>query len=171
MMDCKKALTEADGDIDKAVEILRVKQAQGASKRRRARGHRGHGRRPTSTPTARSACSSRSTARPTSSPATTTSSRSPSDIALHIAAAAPEYVTEEDVPRGAPGDASCASTSSRRPTSPRTSAPKIAEGKLRKWYETVVLLNQPHVNGDKYDGKTIEPAARRAVRPRPARTS
>jgi elongation factor Ts len=32
---------------------------------------------------------------------------------------------------------------------------KIAEGKLRKWYETVVLLNQPHVNGDKYDGKTV----------------
>ncbi|MFA6576760.1 MAG: elongation factor Ts, partial [Nocardioides sp.] len=25
MMDCKKALTEADGDFDKAVEILRIK--------------------------------------------------------------------------------------------------------------------------------------------------
>jgi len=32
---------------------------------------------------------------------------------------------------------------------------KIAQGKLAKWYETVVLLEQPHVNGDKYDGKTI----------------
>ncbi len=28
MMDCKKALTEADGDIDKAIEILRVKQGK-----------------------------------------------------------------------------------------------------------------------------------------------
>ena len=33
---------------------------------------------------------------------------------------------------------------------------RIAEGKLRKWMEEVVLLNQPHINGDKYDGKTIE---------------
>jgi elongation factor Ts len=34
--------------------------------------------------------------------------------------------------------------------------PKIAEGKLRKWLEEVTLLNQPHVNADRYEGKTIE---------------
>src|SRR4030088_1086023 len=28
MMDCKKALTEADGDIEKAIEILRVRQGK-----------------------------------------------------------------------------------------------------------------------------------------------
>ena len=39
---------------------------------------------------------------------------------------------------------------------PENVRPKIAEGKLRKWMEEVVLLNQPHVNLDKYDGKTIE---------------
>ena len=33
MMDCKKALDEADGDFDKAVEILRVKGAAKAAKR------------------------------------------------------------------------------------------------------------------------------------------
>ena len=33
---------------------------------------------------------------------------------------------------------------------------RIAEGKLRKWMEETVLLNQQHVNVDKYDGKTIE---------------
>ena len=33
MMDCKKALTEADGDFDKAVELLRVKGAAKAAKR------------------------------------------------------------------------------------------------------------------------------------------
>jgi elongation factor Ts len=33
---------------------------------------------------------------------------------------------------------------------------KIAEGKLRKWLEEVVLLDQPHVNADKYEGRTIE---------------
>src|SRR5262245_25546649 len=33
MMDCKKALEEADGDFDKAVEILRVKGAKDVNKR------------------------------------------------------------------------------------------------------------------------------------------
>jgi elongation factor Ts len=32
---------------------------------------------------------------------------------------------------------------------------KIAEGKLAKWYSEVVLLDQPHVNTDKHEGKTI----------------
>ena len=33
---------------------------------------------------------------------------------------------------------------------------KISEGRLRKWLEEVVLLNQAHVNADKHDGRTIE---------------
>ncbi len=33
MMDCKKALDEADGDIDKAVEVLRIKGAKDIGKR------------------------------------------------------------------------------------------------------------------------------------------
>ena len=33
MMDCKKALEEADGDFDKAVEILRIQGAKGVTKR------------------------------------------------------------------------------------------------------------------------------------------
>jgi elongation factor Ts len=33
VMECKKALTEADGDIDKAVEILRGKSAASAAKK------------------------------------------------------------------------------------------------------------------------------------------
>ena len=32
----------------------------------------------------------------------------------------------------------------------------IAEGKLKAWMGDVVLLNQSHVNADKYEGKTIE---------------
>ena len=39
---------------------------------------------------------------------------------------------------------------------PENVRPKIAEGKLRKWMEEVVLLNQEHVNPDKHDSKTIE---------------
>jgi elongation factor Ts len=39
---------------------------------------------------------------------------------------------------------------------PENVRPKIAEGKLRKWLEEVVLLNQEHVNKDKHGGQTIE---------------
>jgi len=34
--------------------------------------------------------------------------------------------------------------------------PKIVEGRVKKWLEEVVLLNQEHVNKDKHGGKTIE---------------
>ena len=33
---------------------------------------------------------------------------------------------------------------------------RIVEGQLAKWRKEVALLDQPHVNGDKHDGKTIE---------------
>ncbi len=36
MMDCKKALDEADGDVDKAVEALRIKGQKGVAKREAA---------------------------------------------------------------------------------------------------------------------------------------
>ena len=32
---------------------------------------------------------------------------------------------------------------------------KIVEGRLKKWLEDIVLLDQKHVNEDKHDGKTI----------------
>jgi len=39
---------------------------------------------------------------------------------------------------------------------PEHAREKAAEGKLRKWFEEVVLLHQTHVNPDKHEGKTIE---------------
>jgi elongation factor Ts len=77
------------------------------------------------------------------------------DIALHIAAANPLYTSVQDIPaeeiesekrvyEGQLGDV------------PEQAREKALEGKLRKWYEEVVLLEQPHVNGDKHDGKSIE---------------
>ena len=45
MMDCKKALTEADGDMDKAVECLREKGLASRSEEGRPHRRRGHGLR------------------------------------------------------------------------------------------------------------------------------
>ena len=54
MMDCKKALDEAEGDVDKAVEILRVKGQKGVAKREGRTAANGAGRRssPTTAPPA-----------------------------------------------------------------------------------------------------------------------
>ena len=154
MMDCKKALEEAGGDIDKAVEALRVKMGNKVGKL---------AGRETSEGTIQSyihangkvgvlvqvECNTDFVARNDDFVAFA------KDVALHIAAANPLYVTVEEIPaedleaekrvyEGQLGDV------------PEQAREKALEGKLRKWYEEVVLLEQPHVNVDKHDGKTIE---------------
>jgi elongation factor Ts len=154
MMDCKSALTESGGDMDKAIEILRVKgQAQAAKK----------GDRATSEGTVQSYihanakvgvlvevdCETDFVARNDEFVAFAR------DIALHIAAARPQYVSEDDVPEDARA-AELRIFEEQAADKPENVRPKIAEGKLRKWLEEVVLLNQQHVNADKHEGKTIE---------------
>jgi elongation factor Ts len=77
------------------------------------------------------------------------------DIALHIAAAAPLYVSEEDVPEEARA-AEARIAEEQAADKPEQARPKIVEGKLRKWLEEVVLLNQEHVHTEKHERKTIE---------------
>ena len=70
--------------------------------------------------------------------------------------ARPRNVSRRRRPGGGQGGRAARATSSRRPTSPRTSGRKIAEGKLNKWLDDVVLLDQRHVNADKHEEKTIQ---------------
>ena len=66
-----------------------------------------------------------------------------------------QWVSEDDVPQDAK-DAELRVFEQQAADKPEQVRGKIAEGKLRKWMEETVLLNQVHVNADKYDGKTIE---------------
>ena len=77
------------------------------------------------------------------------------DIALHIAAAAPVAITEQEVPAEDREREERIATeqAADRPENVRT---KIVTGKVDKWLDEVVLLRQKHVNTDKYEGKTIE---------------
>ncbi|MGH3099963.1 MAG: elongation factor Ts, partial [Thermoleophilia bacterium] len=78
------------------------------------------------------------------------------DVALHVAASpSVQYVSEDEIPEDAK-QAELRVFEQQAADKPENVRPKIAEGKLRKWMEEVVLLNQPHVNTDKYEGKTIE---------------
>jgi len=155
MMDCKKVLTETNGDIDAAVELLRVRLGDKALK---------VGGREATEGTVQAYihpnskvgvlievdCNTDFVARNDDFVAFA------KDIALHIAASpTTRYISEADIPE-ADREAELRVFEQQAADKPENVRPKIAEGKLRKWMEEVVLLNQPHVNGDKYDGKTIE---------------
>jgi elongation factor Ts len=156
MMDCKAALTEAGGDLDKAVDILRVKgQAQAAKRGERAASEG----LVTSYVHATGKigvlvevnCETDFVAR------TEPFEEFGRDVALHIAAAAPRYVSEDEVPQEEK-DAEMRIFQEQAAADGKAEQvqKKIAEGRLRKWLEEIVLLNQTHVNPDKHGGKTIE---------------
>ena len=79
------------------------------------------------------------------------------DVAAHIAAAAPSYVTEDEVPEAdREAERKVFQEQAAEEGKPPPVQEKIAEGRMKKWLEEVVLLEQTHVNADKHDGKTIE---------------
>jgi elongation factor Ts len=78
------------------------------------------------------------------------------DIALHVAAAAPRWVSEEDVPEADLEAERRVLAQQADDSKPAEVQQKMTEGRLRKWLEEVVLLKQPHVHADKHQGQTIE---------------
>ncbi len=156
MMDCKSALTEAGGDLDKAIEVLRVKGQASAAKR---------SGRSTSEGVVTSyvhatgrigalveiQCETDFVARNDDFKAFA------NDVALHIAAAAPRYVSAEEVPADEEAaERAVFEQKAAEDGKPENVRERIVEGQLAKWRKEIALLEQPHVNGDKHDGKTIE---------------
>jgi elongation factor Ts len=155
MMDCKKALTESGGDADKAIEWLRVKGLSGAAKLAGREATEGtiqsyiHANGKVGV-LVEVDCNTDFVARNEDFIAFA------KDVALHIAAMpATKFVSEDEIPADAK-EAELRVFEQQAADKPENVRPKIAEGKLRKWMEEVVLLNQEHVNPDKHDGKTIE---------------
>jgi elongation factor Ts len=75
------------------------------------------------------------------------------DIAMHIAAAKPKYLTREEVPETILAqEQDIARTAAINEGRPEAALPKIIEGRIRKFYEEVVLLDQLYVRDPK---KTI----------------
>ena len=155
MMDCKAALTETGGDIDAAVELLRVKLGDKALKMGGREATEGtvqayiHTNGKTGV-LVEVDCNTDFVARNDDFIAFAR------DVALHVAASPQvQYVSEDEIPEDAK-QAELRVFEQQAADKPENVRGKIAEGKLRKWMEEVVLLNQEHVNGDKHDGKTIE---------------
>ncbi|MBV8948121.1 MAG: translation elongation factor Ts [Solirubrobacterales bacterium] len=151
---CREALSEAQGDADRAVEILRARgQAQAAKRvgREASEGvvqsyiHAGN----KIGVLVEVDCETDFVAR------NDNFVEFARDLALHIAAAAPIAVSDDDVPaeEREREERIAVEQAADRPENVRD---RIVQGKLDKWLDDVVLLRQKHVNEDKHGGKTIE---------------
>jgi elongation factor Ts len=154
MMDCKKALAESEGDVEKAIEVLRLKQG----KKIQDLGER------TATEGAVQAyihagakvgvlievdCNTDFVA---SNEDFVTFAR---DVAMQIAATPTvAYVSREDVPAQA-RDAEARIYEQEASAKPENVREKIVAGKLDAWYRTVVLL-ELEMHNPKFDGKTVQ---------------
>jgi elongation factor Ts len=156
MMDCKQALEEADGDVEKAIEILRVKGAASAAKRS------GRG-------TSEGVISSyvHATGRvgvlvevqcETDFVARNEDFQSfAREVAIHVAAMNPKHVSLEDVPEeDRERERAILEEKARADGRPADVIEKIVEGQLKKWASELVLLDQKHFNEERYEGKTIQ---------------
>jgi elongation factor Ts len=156
VMDISQALKEAGGDLDKAEELLRIKgQAQAAKRGGRTAGegviasyvHAGGQIGVLVEVNSETDFVARSEK----------FQEFAREVALHVAASAPLYVSEEDVPDDArEREMRIFREQAAADGKPEDIQQKIAEGRMKKWLEEVVLLEQQHVNEEKHETKTIE---------------
>ena len=154
MMDCKKALTEARGDLDKAIEILRLKQGkkiQDLGERIATEGtvqayiH----------PGARVGvlievdCNTDFVANNEDFVGFAR------DVAMQVAATPTvKYVSRDDVPAEV-RDAEARIYEQEAAEKPENVRERIVAGKLDAWFQTIVLLEQ-EMHNPKFDGKTVQ---------------
>lgn len=155
MMDCKQALTEANGDAERATEILRVKMGNKLGKladREAAEGTIQSYIHATGSVgvLVEVNCNTDFVARNDEFIAFAR------EIAMHIAASpATRFANEEQVP-AEEREAEERVFAEQAADKPENIRPKVVQGMLDKWLDEVVLLRQKHVNADRYEGKTIE---------------
>jgi len=154
MLACRDALTESGGDIESAVELLRTRGEAQAAKRAGEEAREGavqsyiHSGNKIGV-LVEVNCQTDFVARNEKFTAFA------KDLALHIAAAAPLAVTEEDLPAEDREREERIATE-QAANKPENVRERIVTGKLDKWLDEVVLLRQKHVNEEKHGGKTIE---------------
>ena len=160
MMDCKRALTEANGDPEKATEILRKKGAMKAAKRQNRETREGlvHSYIHTGGKIGvlvELNCETDFVAR------TDEFQQLAKDIAMHIAATNPDFISREEVPAAlVEKEKEIYREQSAQSGKPEKVLDKIVEGRLGKYYQEVCLLEQAFIkNPDTSVGQIIQNTA------------
>jgi elongation factor Ts len=154
MMDCKRALQETDGDVDKAFELLRQKGIASAAKRAGRDANQGliesyiHFNNTVGT-LVEVNCETDFVAH------TDEFKQLAKDLALHIASpAAPRYVSRDQIPADVlRSERHIFEVQAKELGKPDNIVTNVVEGKMQAFYEQTVLLDQPYV---KDDSKTIQ---------------
>lgn len=148
VLDCKKALSQSEGDFDKAVEFLREKGLSSAAKKADRQANEGligsyihQGAKMAALVEVN--CETDFVAR------TDQFQGLAQDLAMHVVAASPEYVSREDIPAEVvEREKEIYLAQSADSNKPAHIQEKIVEGKLEKWYGEVCLLEQPFVKNE-----------------------
>lgn len=148
VLDCRKALEQADGDFDKAVDFLREKGLATAAKRSDRDASEGvvelysHGKGRVGVMVEVN-CETDFVAR--SAPFRTFAH----EVALQIAASAPRYLRPEDIPEEVlEHEREIARNRAREEGKPDAILPKIVEGRIEKFKDEVCLLRQPYIRDE-----------------------
>src|SRR5881275_2164716 len=134
MMDCKRALSESGGDVDKAIEWLRVKGLSGAAKLAGREATEGtvqsyiHANGKVGV-LVEVDCNTDFVAKNDDFIAFAR------DIALHIAAASPQYVTEDEVPEETRAEETRIAASQLPDSVPEAKREQASQGKVNKWLD------------------------------------
>ena len=149
IMDCKRALEESGGDVEKAVLYLREKGLSTAAKKAGRAAREGivtsyihHGSR--LGVLLELNCETDFVAR------TDDFQQLAREIAMQVAGMAPQYVSREDVPAEVLDEQKrLFAVDAERDGRPADRIPMIVEGKLNKWLESICLLDQPFRDTDR----------------------
>lgn len=159
MMDAKKALEEASGDLDTAFELLRERGLAAVAKRAGREANEGtvgsylhqQNDRVVVGVLVELVCETDFVAKSPEFGATA------ADVALHIAWTNPTWLRREDAdPDSLAKESELIEREARASGKPDAAIPKIIEGRLEKFQKDNVLLEQQFVNKDKFEGTVGE---------------
>lgn len=155
MMDAKKALTDADGDLEGAFELLRERGQSKVAKRADREASEGvigtyvhiQNDRPVLGVLIQLACETDFVAK------SEEFKEIADDIAMHVSWSRPEWVTREEVDEDAlEKERDLISRQAVAEGKPEQVVEKIVDGKIESWYAENVLYDQKFVNAEKFDG-------------------
>lgn len=155
MMDAKRALQDADGDMEKAKDLLRERGLAAAAKRSGRTQTQGvigyylHNQagRPVIGVMIELACETDFVAKSEGFQGTA------NDIAMHIAASRPEWVDRDDVPADVVAkERELIAAQARNEGKPDHIIEKIVEGRLNSFYQDNVLYDQKFVRTEQFEG-------------------
>ena len=159
MMDAKKALVDADGDMDKAHDLLRERGLAQAAKRAGREANEGtignylhhQSGHPVMGVLVELACETDFVAK------SQEFNDVANDIAMHVSWAAPRWIARDEVPEEIVAhESDLIARAARSEGKPERIIPRIVQGRIEKFYVENVLNDQVFVNSQKFEGTVGE---------------